>query len=101
MNSKVTVKKESKVTININGKDYVYTEEEARDLYEGLSKIFMTDKSPSPSEELQKYVDKYRETDNQEFKKHYGDWWTNTPWKQPDIWCQIALDDNITLCTKP
>jgi len=90
MNSKVTVKKESKVTITINGKDYVYTEEEARDLYEGLSNIFATDKSPSPLEELQKYIDQYRETDNQKYKKHYGDWWDiqpNPPWKQPGIWC--------------
>jgi hypothetical protein len=113
MNSKVTVKKESKVTITIDGKEYVYTEDEARSLHEGLTNIFATDKSPSPLEELQKHINegltnifatdkspspleelqkdinRYRETYDQKYKKYYGDWCDiqpNPPWKQPGIW---------------
>lgn len=98
--NKVTVKKESKVTININGKDYVYTEDEARALYEGLCELFQTDKQPSKLDldELRKYFDKWQETDNQKFKKHYGDWWTNTPWKQPDVWCSDIPIDQRPFC---
>lgn len=85
MNSKVTVKKESKVTININGEDYVYTEDEARALYEGLCELFQTDKQPPKSDldDLREYFNKWGETEKQKLKKDYGDWWT-APWKQPD-----------------
>ncbi len=107
MNSKVSVKKESKVTITIDGHDYIYTEDEARALYEGLCELFQTDKQTSKLDldELTKYLDKSKKTDNQEFKKseyveipNIPKPWYEIPWKQPDVWCGDVPIDQRPFC---
>jgi hypothetical protein len=98
--NKVTVKKESKVTITINGKNYVYTEEEARSLYEGLCELFQTDKQPPKSnlDELRDCFDKMKKSKNGQYEKHHGiplPSWHEIPWKQPDVWCEVPIDQQM------